>query len=172
MRSVNSVEILGHLGRDPEVRTFPNGGKVCNLSVATSDQWRDKNSGEKRERTEWHRVSIFIDRLVEVAERNLRKGARVRLRGKLETRKWQDQSGNDRYTTEVVLRPFHGEITIIDWANDGSGGAGGSGGNQSGGAAGEPPDRRQGRPGYGGGYSGGRYGDLEDEIPFAPEVRG
>jgi len=113
MSSVNKVIILGNLGKDPEVRTFQNGGKVCNLTVATSEKWKDKQSGERRERTEWHNVAIFAEPLVRLAEQYLRKGSKVYLEGQLETRKWQDQSGQDRYSTEVVLRPFKGEIVLL-----------------------------------------------------------
>jgi single-strand DNA-binding protein len=153
--SVNKVIIVGNLGADPEVRTFPSGGKVCNLSVATSEQWRDKQTGERREKTEWHRVSIYNENLVRIAEQYLRKGSKVYLEGQLETRKWQDQSGQDRYTTEIALRPFRGEMTLLDGRGEGGGGGdfGGGGG---------------GRGGYGGG-SGGQGGgrpDLDDEIPF------
>ena len=112
--SVNKVLIMGNLGKDPEIRTFPNGGRVCNFSVATSESWRDKNSGEKQERTQWHNISILSDPLVNIAERFLKKGSKVYLEGQLETRKWQDNSGSDRYSTEVVLRPYKGEITLID----------------------------------------------------------
>ena len=112
--SVNKVIIMGNLGKDPEIRNFPNGGKVCNFSVATSENWRDRNSGEKQERTQWHNISILSDPLVNIAERFLRKGSKVYLEGQLETRKWQDNSGADRYSTEIVLRPYKGEITLID----------------------------------------------------------
>ena len=112
--SVNKVIIMGNLGKDPEIRNFPNGGRVCNFSVATSETWRDKNSGEKQERTQWHNISILSDPLVNIAERFLKKGSKVYLEGQLETRKWQDNSGSDRYSTEIVLRPYKGEITLID----------------------------------------------------------
>jgi single-strand DNA-binding protein len=154
--SVNKVIIVGNLGADPEVRTFPSGGKVCNLSVATSEQWRDKQTGERREKTEWHRVSIYNENLVRIAEQYLRKGSKVYLEGQLETRKWQDQSGQDRYTTEIALRPFRGEMTLLDGRGEGGGGDFGGGGGGGG------------RGGYGGG-SGGQGGgrpDLDDEIPF------
>ena len=105
---------MGNLGKDPEIRNFPNGGRVCNFSVATSESWRDKNSGEKQERTQWHNISILSDPLVNIAERFLKKGSKVYLEGQLETRKWQDNSGSDRYSTEIVLRPYKGEITLID----------------------------------------------------------
>ena len=112
--SVNKVILMGNLGKDPEIRNFPNGGRVCNFSVATSESWRDKNSGEKQERTQWHNISILSDPLVNIAERFLKKGSKVYLEGQLETRKWQDNSGSDRYSTEIVLRPYKGEITLID----------------------------------------------------------
>ena len=112
--SVNKVIIMGNLGKDPEIRNFPNGGRVCNFSVATSETWRDKNSGEKQERTQWHNISILSDPLVNIAERFLKKGSKVYLEGQLETRKWQDNSGSDRYSTDIVLRPYKGEITLID----------------------------------------------------------
>ena len=112
--SVNKVIIVGNLGKDPEVRNFPNGGRVCNFPVATSETWRDKSSGEKQERTQWHNISILSDPLVNIAERFLKKGSKVYLEGQLETRKWQDNSGSDRYSTEIVLRPYKGEITLID----------------------------------------------------------
>ena len=116
--SVNKVIIMGNLGKDPEIRNFPNGGRVCNFSVATSESWRDKNSGEKQERTQWHNISILSEPLVNIAERFLKKGSKVYLEGQLETRKWQDNSGSDRYSTEIVLRPYKGEITLIDNKSD------------------------------------------------------
>jgi single-strand DNA-binding protein len=112
--SVNKVILIGNLGRDPEVRSFSNGGKVCNLNVATSETWKDKQSGERKERTEWHTVAIFNEALAGIAERYLRKGSKVYIEGQLETRKWQDQSGADRYSTEVVLRPYNGTLTLLD----------------------------------------------------------
>lgn len=112
--SVNKCIILGNLGRDPETRSFSNGGKVCNLNIATSETWKDKASGERKERTEWHSVAIFNEALAGIAERYLRKGSKVYIEGQLETRKWQDQSGNERYTTEVVLRPYNGALTLLD----------------------------------------------------------
>ena len=118
--SVNKVILLGNLGRDPEVRNFPNGGKVANFSIATSENWKDRNTGERRERTEWHNVSITNEALVRVAEQYLQKGSKVYVEGQLETRKWQDQAGNDRYTTEVVLRPYRGELTMLDSRNSNS----------------------------------------------------
>ena len=157
--SVNKVIILGNLGRDPEVRTFQNGGKVCNLAVATSERWRDRNSGEQREKTEWHRVSIFTEPLVRIAEQYLRKGSKVYLEGQLETRKWQDQSGQDRYTTEVVLRPYRGELTLLDSRGGGGEGGGGYGGGYA------PDDRGAPAPAGATGPAG-PADDLDDEIPF------
>lgn len=117
--SVNKVILVGNLGRDPEVRSFHNGGKVCNLSIATAESWRDKATGERKERTEWHRVAIFNERLADVAEKYLRKGAKIYVEGQLETRKWEDQEGKERYSTEVVLRQFRGELTMLDGGNRG-----------------------------------------------------
>lgn len=155
--SVNKVILVGNLGRDPEVRTFQNGGKVCNLRIATSENWKDRNTGERRERTEWHSVAIFSEPLARIAEQYLRKGSKVYLEGQLETRKWQDQSGQDRYSTEVVLRPYKGELTLLDSRGDNMGGGGGGGGYD---------DRDA---GYGGGGSSSPAPvsqDLDDEIPF------
>ena len=118
--SVNKVIIVGNLGKDPEVRNFPNGGKVCNFSVATSETWRDRNSGEKQDRTQWHNVSILSEPLVNIAESYLKKGSKVYLEGQLETRKWQDNSGADRYSTEVVLRPYKGQMVLVDSRSDGN----------------------------------------------------
>jgi single-strand DNA-binding protein len=112
--SVNKVILIGHLGRDPETRSFQSGGKVCNLRIATSETWRDKTSGERKERTEWHSVAIFNEPIAKVAEQYLRKGSKVYIEGQLETRKWQDQAGADKYTTEIVLRPFNGALTLLD----------------------------------------------------------
>ena len=122
--SVNKVIIVGSLGRDPEVRSFQNGGKVCNLSVATAEKWRDKNSGDQKERTEWHRVAIFSEGLVRVAEQYLRKGSKVYIEGQLETRKFQDANGQDKYSTEVVLRGFNSTLTMLDGKQDGDRGDG------------------------------------------------
>ncbi|WP_179380399.1 single-stranded DNA-binding protein [Jannaschia marina] len=165
--SVNKVILIGNLGRDPEVRSFSNGGKVCNLRIATSETWRDKASGERKERTEWHSVAIFSEPLVRVAEQYLRKGSKVYLEGQLETRKWQDQSGQDRYSTEVVLRPYRSELTMLD-----ARGEGGGGGNYGGGGGGYE-DRGGSSYGGGGNQQGGGsqggYGgpsDMDDEIPF------
>lgn len=166
--SVNKVILIGNLGRDPEVRTFQNGGKVCNLRIATSETWKDRNTGERKERTEWHSVAIFSEPLARVAEQYLRKGSKVYIEGQLETRKWQDQSGQDRYSTEVVLRPYRSELTMLD-GRDGGGGGGNFGGGGGGGQMGY--DDRGGD--YGGGSSGGGGSssptpsrDLDDEIPF------
>lgn len=161
--SVNKVILVGNLGADPEVRTFQNGGKVCNLRVATSERWRDKNTGENRERTEWHTVAIFNDRLADLAQQYLRKGSKVYLEGQLETRKWQDQSGQDRYSTEVVLRPYKGEMTFLDSPGGQGGGGGGYGGGQGGGGGYSRGDD------YGGGApapSGPPSGGMDDDIPF------
>ncbi|MEJ0062046.1 MAG: single-stranded DNA-binding protein [Alphaproteobacteria bacterium] len=154
--SVNKVILIGNLGKDPEVRAFQNGGRVCNLTVATSESWKDKQSGERKERTEWHRVAIFNDALVGVAEKYLKKGSKVYLEGQLETRKWQDKDGADKYTTEVVLRQFRGELTMLDGKNDGGGMSM---------AANDP----SGFSDNGGGKAvarGGAAPDLDDEIPF------
>jgi single-strand DNA-binding protein len=157
--SVNKVILIGNLGRDPEVRTFQNGGKVCNLRVATSETWKDRNTGERREKTEWHSVAIFQEGLVRVAEQYLRKGSKVYLEGKLQTRKWQDQNGQDRYSTEVVLQGFDGTLVMLDGRGDGgSGGAGGGGGYGGGGQDGGDPGPQPG--------GGGASRDLDDEIPF------
>ena len=169
--SVNKVILIGNLGRDPEVRTFANGGKVVNLRIATSETWRDKQSGERKERTEWHSVAIFNEPLAKIAEQYLRKGSTVYIEGQLETRKWQDQSGADRYSTEVVLRPFTGNLTLLG-GRDGGGGGGGFD-DRSGGYGDDRgyPDERGGGSGFGGGRSSGGGGapsrsDLDDEIPF------
>ncbi|MGR3453372.1 single-stranded DNA-binding protein [Pseudooceanicola sp.] len=166
--SVNKVILVGNLGRDPEVRSFQNGGKVCNLRIATSENWKDRNTGERREKTEWHSVAIFSEPLARIAEQYLRKGSKVYIEGQLETRKWQDQSGQDRYSTEIVLRPYRGELTLLDSrGGEGGGGGGGGygGGSNYGGGGGGYDDR-----GYGGGQddrgSSGPSRDLDDEIPF------
>lgn len=154
--SVNRVIIIGNLGRDPEVRSFQNGSKVCNLRIATSETWKDKNTGERKERTEWHSVAIFQEGLVRIAEQYLRKGSKVYIEGKLQTRKWQDQSGQDRYSTEVVLQGFDGVLTMLDGRNEG-----GAQGNQQGGSGGYDGG------GYGGGGQPGGGGfDDGDSIPF------
>lgn len=157
--SVNKVIIVGNLGRDPEVRTFQSGSKVVNLRIATSEIWKDKSSGERKERTEWHSVAIFNEGLAGVAEKYLRKGSKVYVEGQLETRKWQDQSGQDRYTTEIVLRPYRGELTLLD-GRDG-GGNGGSTGSYDDHGGGYEPSRSQGKPAQAIGRD-----DFDDEIPF------
>ncbi|MBN8186524.1 single-stranded DNA-binding protein [Salipiger thiooxidans] len=181
--SVNKVILVGNLGADPEVRTFQNGGKVCNLRIATSENWKDRNTGERRERTEWHSVAIFSEPLARIAEQYLRKGSKVYIEGQLETRKWQDQSGQDRYSTEIVLRPYRGELTLLDGRQGGGGGGGdfggGSGGGYGGGSGGggygggrdDFGGGSGGRDDYGSGSGGGGGGrapsrDLDDEIPF------
>ena len=169
--SVNKVILVGNLGADPEIRRLNSGDAVVNLSVATSETWRDKNSGERRERTEWHRVVIFNENLVKVAENYLKKGAKVYIEGQLQTRKWQDQSGNDRYSTEVVLRGFDGTLTMLDGPQGGSGGGGGGqrgGGYGGGSSGGGTSGGDQGGWNQGGGGSGGgsNYDDLDDDIPF------
>ena len=160
--SVNKVILVGNLGRDPEVRSFPNGGKVCNLRIATSENWRDKQSGERKEKTEWHSVAIFSDGLVKVAEQYLKKGSKVYIEGALETRKWQDQSGADRYTTEVVLRNFGSTLVMLDGREGGGGGSGGGGGYEEGQAGGGGYGDRSGS----GQASSSARSDLDDEIPF------
>ncbi|AUC55269.1 single-stranded DNA-binding protein [Sagittula sp. P11] len=173
--SVNKVILVGNLGRDPEVRTFQNGGKVCNLRIATSENWKDRNTGERRERTEWHSVAIFSEPLARIAEQYLRKGSKVYIEGQLETRKWQDQSGQDRYSTEVVLRPYRGELTLLDGRSDGGSGGGGAGSFGGGGdsyGGGGYDDRGyddrggSGSAGGGSGPSRAPSRDLDDEIPF------
>ena len=164
--SVNKVILIGNLGRDPEVRSFANGGKVCNLRIATSETWRDKQSGERREKTEWHSVAIFQEGLVRIAEQYLKKGSKVYIEGKLQTRKWQDQSGADRYTTEVVLQGFDGTLTMLD-GRDGGGSGGGDGDYGGGGARSGGGGSYGGGSSSGGGASGGNYGsEMDDEIPF------
>jgi single-strand DNA-binding protein len=168
--SVNKVILIGNLGRDPEVRSFQNGGKVCNLRIATSETWKDRNTGERREKTEWHTVAIFNEGLVRIAEQYLRKGSKVYIEGQLETRKWQDQSGQDRYSTEVVLRNYGGTLTMLDGRDGGGGGGGNYGGGSSGGDyGGGGYDSGSGGGDHDSGPSGGGGGssrDLDDEIPF------
>lgn len=164
--SVNKVILVGNLGRDPEIRSTQDGTRVANLSLATSENWRDKNTGERREKTEWHRVVIFNERLVEVAEKYLRKGSKIYIEGQLQTRKWQDQSGQDKYSTEVVLNRFRGELTMLDSRRDAEAqGAGDYGGAPAGGAP--MGDAESGPSGGGpGGPAPSGGGDLDDEIPF------
>lgn len=176
--SVNKVILIGNLGRDPEVRSFQNGGKVVNLRIATSETWRDKQTGERKERTEWHSVAIFSEPLAKIAEQYLRKGSTVYIEGSLETRKWQDQSGQDKYTTEVVLRPYSGNLTLLGGRGDGGSGGGGGyddrggyddGGQGGGGYGGGSSGGSGGRGGFGSGSGGGGGGgrsDMDDEIPF------
>ena len=154
--SVNKVILIGNLGQDPEVRSFQNGGKIANLRIATSETWKDRNTGERKERTEWHTIAIYSEPLVRVAEQFLKKGSKVYVEGQLETRKWQDQQGNDRYSTEVALRPFRSELHMLD------GKAGGSAGDDRGngyGAGGSPSSQPSGRP------------DFDDHLPFIMEWR-
>jgi single-strand DNA-binding protein len=161
--SVNKVILVGNVGRDPEIRSTQDGTRVGNLSLATSESWRDKNTGERKERTEWHRVVIFNDRLVDVVEKYVKKGAKLYIEGALQTRKWTDNAGAEKYTTEVVLQRFRGELTMLDSRGGGGGGIGGS----------TPDDMGSSGPGSGGGMGGsgrssggGGGGDLDDEIPF------
>ncbi|WP_017930837.1 single-stranded DNA-binding protein [Robiginitomaculum antarcticum] len=170
--SINKVILVGNVGNDPEIRSFNNGGKVANFSLATSESWKDKNSGERREKTEWHRISIFNEGLVGVVERYVKKGSKLYIEGKLQTRKWTDRDGNDKYTTEVVLQGYDGNLTMLDSRDSGGGGSRSGGGGNYGG------DRDQGRGDYGGGASQGgsrsastmdgpkQDFELDDEIPF------
>jgi single-strand DNA-binding protein len=177
--SVNKVILVGNLGRDPESRSFQNGGKVVNLRIATSDTWKDKNTGERKEKTEWHSVAIFNEGLANVAERYLRKGSKVYIEGALQTRKWQDAQGQDKYSTEIVLQGFNSVLTMLDGAPGGGGGSGG------GGFGGGQRDDFGGNDDFGGGSSGGYGGgasrgggapanrgsssfadDLDDDVPF------
>lgn len=170
--SVNKVILIGNLGADPEVKSFQNGGRIANLRIATSEQWKDKNTGERKERTEWHSVVLNSDGLVGVAERYLRKGSKVYIEGQLRTRKWQDQSGNDRYTTEISVGGMGGVLTMLDGApgggGQGGGGGGGYGGGQRSGGGDFGGGQRSGGSGFGGGSQGGGgfADDLDDDIPF------
>jgi single-strand DNA-binding protein len=172
--SVNKVILVGNLGRDPEFTQTQDGRRFGRLSIATSERWRDRGSGERREQTEWHRVVIFNENLVDVAERFLRKGSKVYIEGQLQTRKWQDQSGADRYSTEVVLGRFRGELTMLDGRQDGESGSGGGysggdyGGSSSGGGGGQRSSGggQQRSSGGGGGESRAAPMDLDDDIPF------
>ena len=170
--SVNKVILIGNLGRDPESRSFQNGGKVVNLRIATSEQWKDRTSGERKEKTEWHSVAVFQEAAANFAERYLRKGSKVYVEGQLETRKWQDQSGADKYSTEVVIRPFNGQLTSLDAPGGGQGGGGrdfggaddyagggGSGGDRFAGGGQRPGGAAQ-RP------SPAFDSDLDDDVPF------
>jgi len=172
--SLNKVMLIGNLGADPEVKSFQNGGRICNLRIATSESWKDKATGERKERTEWHTVVLQSDGLVGVAERYLRKGSKVYIEGSLRTRKWQDQSGNDRYSTEVSVGGMGGVMTMLDGAQGGGGGTGGGGqrgggGNDWGGSGDGAKGGGGGgwNQGAGGGSAGGsNYDDLDDDIPF------
>ena len=169
--SLNKVMLIGNLGADPEIRSFQNGGKVANLRIATSETWKDRNTGERQERTEWHNVAIFSEGLVGVVERYLKKGSKVFVEGQLQTRKWQDQNGQDRYTTEVVIRGLNGGLTMLDGTTGGGGGMGGGGGARSGGGSYGGGGSSAGAQGggswnQGGGPAGGGYDDLDDDIPF------
>ncbi|AYV48398.1 single-stranded DNA-binding protein [Caulobacter flavus] len=174
--SVNKVILVGNLGADPEIRTLNSGDRVANLRIATSETWRDRSSGERKEKTEWHRVVIFNDNLVKVAESYLRKGSTVYIEGAIQTRKWTDQQGQEKYSTEIVLQKFRGELTMLGGRGDGAGASSGGGGYDDGYGQG-------GGGGYGGGQGGGNFGggaprsqpsgpresfsaDLDDEIPF------
>lgn len=179
--SVNKVILVGNLGADPDIRRTQDGRPICNLSIATSENWKDRNTGERREKTEWHRVVIFNEGLCRVAENYLRKGSKVYLEGQLQTRKWQDQNGQDRYSTEVVLQGFNSTLTMLDNRGEGGGGFGGGQGGDFGGApqgGGFGGGGQQG--GFGGGQQGGGYGgqssssqpqggfrdEMDDDIPF------
>lgn len=177
--SLNKVMLIGNLGADPEIRSFNNGGKVANLRIATSETWKDRQTGERKEKTEWHTVAIFSEGLVSVVERFLKKGSKVFVEGKLQTRKWQDQNGQDRYSTEIVIQGLGGTLTMLDGAaggggmGGGGGRSGGIGGASGGGSAGGGWD--QGGSSSGGGSGGGfgqtgggsgGYDDLDDDIPF------
>ena len=165
--SVNKVILIGNLGQDPEVKSFQNGGRIANLRIATSENWKDKNTGERKERTEWHTVVLQTDGLVGVAERFLKKGSKVYIEGQLRTRKWQDASGNDRYSTEVSVGGGGGVLTMLDSAPGGGGQRSGGGGNDWGSGGGQ--QRSSGGGDFGGGGGGSRQDladDLDDDIPF------
>ncbi|MHC8509319.1 MAG: single-stranded DNA-binding protein [Rhodospirillales bacterium] len=178
--SVNKVILVGNLGRDPEVRTTQNGLKLVNMSLATSENWRDKATGERREKTEWHRVVVFNERIADVCEKYLKKGSKVYIEGSVQTRKWQDNTGQDRYTTEIVVPRFTGVMTMLDTRGEGGGGGGGDyGGGAASGGGGDPDWNADtgggsgggtGNSGGGGGQSaaagGGGGADIDDEIPF------
>ena len=169
--SVNKVILIGNLGADPEIRRLNSGDPVVNMRIATSESWRDKQSGERKEKTEWHNVVIFNDQLAKVAEQYLKKGAKVYIEGQIQTRKWQDQTGNDRYTTEIVLQKYRGELQMLDARGEGGqvgGYSGGGGGRSQGSDFGQsgPDDRGGGGGGGSRGGGGGGSRDLDDEIPF------
>jgi single-strand DNA-binding protein len=162
--SVNKVILVGNLGRDPEIKQLPSGSSIANLSVATSESWRDKASGERKEKTEWHRVVVFNEGLVRIVEQYLKKGSKVYLEGQLETRKWQDKDGNDKYSTEVVLRNFNSTLTMLDGKNDNAGAGSGGWDNDRGGARGSSGGGKKGGKGAQEDFS--RGADFDDEIPF------
>src|ERR1700758_2041064 len=163
--SVNKVILIGNLGADPEIRRTQDGRPVANLRLATSESWKDKTTGERKEKTEWHRVVIFNENLCRIAEQYLKKGSKVFIEGALQTRKWQDQSGQDRYSTEVVLQGFRGELTLLDRAG-GPGGAGDLGSDDAGGDFGSPGPTRKVAAAAGASGGGAGRGDMDDEIPF------
>ncbi len=166
---LNKVQLIGRLGKDPEVRRLNSGSPVVNFSLATTETWRDKNSGERKEKTEWHNIVIFNENIAKVAEQYLRKGALIFIEGAMQTRKWQDSDGNDRYSTEVVLQNFKGELKMLGGNGDGDQDRGSSRGR----SRDRDDDRESSRSNSGGGTSSGRNfsRDLDDEIPFAPEWR-
>lgn len=167
--SVNKVILVGNVGKDPEIRSMQSGGKIANLTLATSETWNDKASGEKKEKTEWHRVVVFNERVADVVERFVKKGDKLYIEGSLQTRKWTDNSGQEKYTTEVVIDRFRGDLTMLSGRNAGGGepGGGGSGSNYGGGSGGQPA-RQPARSGGGGApsWEPNRSGDLDDDIPF------
>jgi len=164
--SLNKVMLIGNLGNDPDIRSMQNGGKVCNLSIATSESWKDKNTGERREKTEWHRVVIFNEGLVRVCESYLKKGSKVFIEGTLETRKWTDQSGNDKYTTEVVLKAYNGSLTMLDGRNDNQGGGGGYSQNNNNNNNGGDFNQDRGAQNRQPAAAAPVHDDFEDDIPF------
>ena len=167
--SVNKVILIGNLGRDPEVRTSQDGSKIVNLNIATSESWKDRATGERKEKTEWHRVVIFNPNLTDIAERYLKKGSSVYLEGSLQTRKWTDQSGQEKYSTEVVIGKFKGELTLLGGREGGGSGSGGGGGGYGGGGGASGGGGRQSGGGSGGGGGGQSWeppADMDDEIPF------
>ncbi len=164
--SVNKVILVGNLGQDPEIRRTQDGKAIANFSIATSESWRDRNTGERREKTEWHRVVCFNEGLTKVIEQYVKKGSKVYIEGQLQTRKWQDQQGQDRYTTEVVLQGFNSNLTMLDSRSGGGGGDYGGGGAYGGGQVGNDGGGFGGGSGGGAGSQGGPGGDIDDEIPF------
>jgi len=169
--SVNKVILVGNLGRDPEVRLTQDNKKIVNMSIATSETWKDRNTGERKEKTEWHRVVIFSDGLANIAEKYLRKGSKVYIEGQLQTRKWQDKDGQDRYTTEIALQGFNSTLTMLDGpsgGDSGSGGGGFGGGSSDGGGYDSGPSNNSNNSGggFGGGSGPAPGADLDDEIPF------